>query len=103
MHRAVEAAQALDGLGHAGCGSTRIAQVADVAADAVELVERVGAASGREHARALDDAQLGNRAADARGRTRDEDAATLELHQIEPANVSHCRMSPLCQPIVNHF
>ena len=69
----------LDALGHAGLRRARLAQVADVAADAVQLLERLGAAPGREHARALGDAQLRDRAADARGRAGDEDAPALEL------------------------
>ena len=40
-------------LGHAGRGRAGIAQVAGVAPHAVELLERLGAAPGREHARAL--------------------------------------------------
>ena len=77
---AVEAAEQLDGLGHAGRGRARIAQVAGVAADAVELLERIRPAPGREHARALLDAALGDRAPDARGRAGHEDAPALEIH-----------------------
>ena len=80
MHDAVEPAQQLDALRDGRLGRARQAQVADVAADAVELVERLGATPGREHARAFGDAALRDRAPDAGGRSGDEDPPAFELH-----------------------
>ena len=68
----------LDARGHAGFGRARLEQIAGEAAYAVELVQRLGAASRGEHARALGDAQLRDRAADAGRGSGDEDAPAFE-------------------------